>query len=107
MTTPEAKVKDQIKAFLKILAAYWHMPVQNGMGSPALDFHVCIPIIVTPGMVGKTIGVYASIEAKAPGKSPTLRQQLTMRDIEQAGGKAFVVDDNCREIAAWLLELKA
>jgi len=105
--TPEGKVKERVKKILRQLFAYWHMPVQNGMGSPSLDFHVCIPIIVTPGMVGKTIGVYAAIETKALGKKPTPRQELTIKAIEDAGGKVFVIDDDPTEaVVKWLLTMK-
>lgn len=90
--TPEGKVKDGVKNWLRKLQAYWHMPVQNGMGAPALDFHVCVPIVITQAMVGKTIGVYVGIETKAPGKHPTPRQLRTMREIEDAGGVALCVD---------------
>jgi hypothetical protein len=90
--TLEGRVKDEIKKFLRKLQAYFHMPVQNGMGAPALDFHTCIPIVITPAMVGKTIGVYVGIEAKAPGKQPTPRQTRTMSDIQDAGGIAICVD---------------
>lgn len=106
MNTPEGKVKDKLKAFLLRLRAYWHMPVQNGMGSPALDFHVCIPVVVTPAMVGKTVGIYVSIETKAEGKKPTPRQLATAERIEKSGGKVFIVDNfDHKEIATWLLAL--
>ena len=56
------------------------MPVQNGMGEPALDFHVC------------HVGMYAAIETKAAGKRPTPRQLQTMRKVIAAGGSVFVID---------------
>ncbi len=55
--TPEGKVKDKIKKMLKEHGAYFHMPVQNGMGAPTLDF------------VGCYCSHYFAIEAKAPGKN--------------------------------------
>jgi len=107
MTTPEGKVKEEIKRWLRKLRAYWHMPVQNGMGAPALDFHVCMPIVITPAMVGKTIGVYIGIEAKAPGKEPTPRQTRTMSDIIDAGGIAICVNQENinEELAKCLINL--
>lgn len=90
MSTPEGKVKDLIRATLKSHSAYWHMPVQNGLGKPALDFHVCHR------------GRYAAVEAKAPGKKPTPRQQQTIVEIEAAGGRVFVVDGDLTELDHWL-----
>lgn len=79
--TPEGKVKDAVKKLLREHGAYWHMPVQNGMGSPALDFHVCHN------------GRYAGIETKAKGKHATERQLRTMREMRRAGGSVFLIDD--------------
>lgn len=57
------------------------MPVQNGMGSPALDFYYCVN------------GCFVGIETKRKGGKPTPRQLQTIADIEHAGGIAGVVDD--------------
>lgn len=78
--TPEGKVKDKIAALLKEFGAYKHMPVQNGMGEPALDYHVCHR------------GLYAAIEAKAEGKDATERQRRTMRNVIAARGSVFLID---------------
>jgi len=78
--TPEGKIKQKVKDLCKKHGAYYHMPVQNGMGTPTLDFTICAK--------GKFIGV----ETKAPGKKATPRQLLTMRDMEKAGGVALLVD---------------
>lgn len=78
--TPEGKVKEQVKKLLKEYGAYYHMPVQNGMGAPTLDFICCFR------------GRYLAIEAKAPGKLPTPRQLKTMDQIQVAGGFAVAVD---------------
>lgn len=92
--TPEGKVKDAVKKVLKAVGAYYHMPVQNGMGSPSLDFACCVPVIVTPDMVGSIIGVYVGIETKKPGGKPTPRQEKTMNDIQDAHGYALLIDGN-------------
>lgn len=57
------------------------MPVQNGMGAPALDFWICHN------------GRFAGIETKAKGKHITNRQQHTMHEIMRAGGSVFLIDD--------------
>lgn len=82
MSTPEGKVKERVKKLLRSFDIYWHMPVQNGMGAPSLDFICCVR------------GYYLAIETKAPGKKPTPRQELTMGDISKAGGFVFVVSDD-------------
>lgn len=96
MSTPEGIVKNKVKKVLKLFDAYWHCPVQNGMGAPSLDFVCCYR------------GRYFAIETKAPGKKPTDRQKVTISDIERAGGKVFVISDDagCRELAYWLDDVK-
>ena len=79
MSTPEGKVKDAIKIVLKRMGAYYHMPVQNGMGKPSLDFICCIR------------GKFVAIEAKADGGHTTLRQQQTLAKMREAGAVALVV----------------
>lgn len=90
--TPEGKVKARVKALLKEHGAYWHMPVQNGMGAPSLD------------IIGCHRGRYFAVETKAGNKKPTPRQALTMSQIEKAGGFALLVNDveGIEELANWL-----
>lgn len=77
-TTPEGWIKRIVKEMLDMHPrAYYHMPVQNGMGAPSLDFVCSID------------GRYVAIEAKAPGKRMTDRQELTAKAIEAAGGEVF------------------
>lgn len=80
--TPEGRVKAQVKSMLKRAGAYYHMPVQNGMGAPSLDFICCLE------------GRYFGIETKAGNKGPTERQENTMEQIRRAGGLAFLVNEN-------------
>jgi hypothetical protein len=90
--TPEGRVKDKVKKLLAGRKAYWHCPVQNGMGAPALDFmHIQIP----------GVPVFA-IETKAPGEKPTVRQQRTIDSIRAAGGTVFVIDGDLQELTTWL-----
>lgn len=92
MATPESKVKAQIRALLKEYGAYWHMPVQNGMGAPSLDF------------VGCHGGLFYAIEAKAGNKQPTPRQESTIAAMRAAGAKVFVVNEvsGLPELRQWL-----
>lgn len=80
MTTPEGKVKHAIKKVLDDLGIYYHMPVQNGMGKPTLDFICCVG------------GAYVAIEAKAPSKVPTRRQEALMKEIRASGGCTFWIN---------------
>ena len=90
--TPEGKVKEKVKKLLKAHGAYYHMPVQNGMGAPSLDF------------IGCHRGLYYGIETKAGNKQPTPRQETTIGQIRAAGGLAFVVNEvsGLEELEAWL-----
>jgi hypothetical protein len=92
MSTPEGKVKEQVKRVLRKHGVYWHCPVQNGMGAPSLDFVCCHR------------GLYFAVETKSPGKKPTPRQLLTIADIELTGGKVFVIDGDTTELDDWLKE---
>tara|TARA_R110000868_G_C10645306_1_gene744468 strand:- start:217 stop:519 length:303 start_codon:yes stop_codon:yes gene_type:complete len=89
--TPEGKVKAVVKERLRCAGAYYHMPVQNGMGAPTLD------------IVGSHLGRYFAIETKAPGGKPTPRQEDTIDRIRISGGKVFVIDgSDFSELDKWL-----
>ena len=95
MSTPEGKVKDKVKKLLKEYGCYWHMPVQNGMGAPSLDFICCVK------------GKYFAIETKAGNKQPTPRQEETIKTIQRAEGKCFVVNEESGmdTLEIWLKEV--
>ena len=86
MLTPEGAVKKKVRAYLKSIGVYYFSPVQMGLGATTLDDLACIQ--------GKFVG----IEYKAEGKFPTPRQQLTMKQIRQAGGIAIWGDTSDRVI---------
>ena len=82
--TPEGKVKDAIKKFLKERGAWYFMPVSNGMGQVGIpDIIICYK------------GVFVAIEAKAPGKKKnvTSNQERVIEAIRNADGFAWVVDN--------------
>ena len=81
MKTPEGKVKDEIKAYLKSIGAYQFWPVQTGYGAATVDCLACY------------LGRFIAIEAKRPGGQPTARQLKTLGDVEVAWGYAIVVND--------------
>lgn len=83
--TPEGKVKDAIKAFLKSLPGCWFfMPVSNGMGAHGV-----------PDFIGVYRGRFFAIEAKAPGKekNTTPLQDRVIGLIRAAGGHVVVASD--------------
>ena len=107
MSTPEAKVKKMVKDVLADLSEtvdvvssagedmvltvptlYQFWPVPSGFGASSLDCIVCY------------CGVYITIETKAPGKTPTPRQELTIAQAKGAGGLVFVIDgpQGCEEL---------
>lgn len=92
--TPEAKVKRRVSQLLKAAKeVYYFMPVQTGYGSPTLDY------------LGSSRGRAFAIETKAPGKSPTTRQKVIIKEMERAGMKVFVIAGNPEEYEAlriWL-----
>jgi hypothetical protein len=82
-STPESRVKELVKGFLKIHKAYYSMPVSNGMGAHGVpDFMVCV--------YGRFIG----IETKAGKKLPTELQMSNLRQIDAAGGIALVINEH-------------
>jgi hypothetical protein len=82
--TPEGRVKAQVNKLLKEFEQHiWYfMPVQKGMGRPALDYIGCI------------CGKFFAIETKRDQHAKlTPTQQSTKRNIEKAGGQVFVISD--------------
>jgi hypothetical protein len=93
--TPEGRVKLAVDKALVSAKAYKHKPVMNGMGAPALDYHVCHR------------GIYAAIETKSPAGDPTVRQTRTMRDVIAAGGSLFLIrtetSTDFGQLVGWLM----
>lgn len=95
--TPEAKVKDKIKAILKAHGAYYAMPIGTGYGNAGVpDFLCCCN------------GVFIAIEAKATSKDkPTALQEKNLREIREAGGVTFVIyADNLEELEQCLSKMR-
>jgi hypothetical protein len=95
--TPEGKVKAAINRLLdKYKGHYKFMPVPSGYGKSSLDYVLCYH------------GRFVAIEAKAPGKKPTARQNMIIGQIERADGRTFVIDgkQGVDELAAYLAEVR-
>jgi hypothetical protein len=90
-------IKDELKAYYP--GTWSYAPIQTGMGEHGIhDRIACVPLKVTPEMVGKTIGVFVSIEAKKPGRrgepdrGMSKHQARNLRLIREAGGFSICCD---------------
>ncbi len=81
--TPEGKVKESVRKFLRAKGVWFYQPVQNGMGRVGIPDFVCC-----------YRGTFIAIETKAPGKLSTVtaNQQRVIDEIKEHGGLALVVD---------------
>jgi hypothetical protein len=96
MSTPESKVKLAVKRWFDSRNAWSFAPVSNGMGAHGIPDRVgCVPVVITPDMVGQTVGLFVGVECKALGSSRgvTALQDDQLKSISKAGGVACVVDD--------------
>jgi len=80
--TPEGRVKKKVVDILKAAGAYYFFPATGGYGRSGVpDIIVCFK--------GRFIG----IECKAGDNTPTALQQRELMRIIDAGGSAFVVNE--------------
>lgn len=80
-TTPEGKVKNDIKKLLKKRGFYFFSPIGSAYGTHGIpDIIVCAQ--------GRFIG----IEVKAPGKEHTVtaNQERHLQEIDKSGGVALI-----------------
>ena len=87
-STPEVKVKKQIRKLLDEAGAYYAMPIGTGYGNSGVpDFLICHR------------GRFIAVEAKAGSNKPTALQELHMERIRNNGGTALVInEDNLQEL---------
>lgn len=98
-TTPEGKVKRKLDKMLKAEGVWFYSPQAGPFGVAGI-----------PDRVAVVEGQFVGIEAKADkSKKPTALQMKCMRDIEQAGGKCFVVydDDTITQVRDYILEMRS
>lgn len=93
MSTPEGRVKDKVKAFLRErgvaslkdelpnAVGYYHMYVPHGRGESALDFTGCYK------------GRFFAVETKSLGNTPSAIQKRIMRMHQDALGFSIWGDD--------------
>ncbi len=80
--TPEKKVKKKVIEMLKARGAYYAMPVASGFGNAGV-----------PDILACCNGRFVGIECKANGGKPTALQVSNLKQIENAGGVAMIVDE--------------
>jgi len=94
--TPEAKVKAKVVKQLKALGAYYFYPVTGGFGRSGV-----------PDIIACYAGRFVGIECKAGKNKPTPLQRKNIDDINNAGGTAWVVnEDNVADVTETLLNLE-
>lgn len=80
--TPEAKVKNKIKAILKSHNVYYAMPMGTGFGNAGVpDFLCCVN------------GKFVAIEAKAGKGVATALQLKNLSEINKAGGYTCIINE--------------
>lgn len=84
MQTPEGKLKDEVKSYLKSLGSRcsFFMPVPNGFGKKGLG-----------DIIGCVDGRFFTIETKIHPRLPTPWQVKYMLEVKASGGIAFVAYD--------------
>ena len=97
--TTQNHVKALVRNWCEAKEAFHFAVVQNGLGTHGIhDRIACLPLTVTPEMVGKKIGLFVSIEAKRPGRRAekdsgmSKHQVLFMENVLRAGGLSIVCD---------------
>lgn len=92
--TPEGKVKNQVVKQLKALGGvYYFFPATGGYGRSGV-----------PDIVGCYKGRFFAIECKAGKNLPTQLQKLELGRIQQAGGTAWVVNEDNVDLVRTCLE---
>ena len=93
--TKENLVKKKVKAILDELKVYHFSPMQNGMGRAGI-----------PDIVACHNGKFVGIECKAGNNKPTALQERELNRILNAGGEAFVINEEnieqLREELIWM-----
>lgn len=91
--TPEKKVKVKVIKKLKEMGAYSFYASTGGYGSSGV-----------PDIIACYKGQFIGIECKANGNRPTALQVKNLVDIEKAGGKSIIVDENNVDLLEFLIK---
>ena len=96
MGTPEGNIKRKLDNTLKDMGVWYYSPQSGPFGKSGIPDRVAI-------VKGKFIG----IECKANiSRKPTALQTKTMKEIEEQGGKCFVVydDETIQKVVDYITE---
>ena len=98
-STPESKVKKQVRALLESCGVYHFMPPANGFGRAGI-----------PDIVGCFRGQFIAVECKAGNNTTTALQDRELQRIKEAGGYALVINENnineLKELMEWMTQKK-
>jgi Holliday junction resolvase len=86
-STPESKVKAQVKALLDEYGAYHFPPNMGGYGRSGI-----------PDIIACCKGRFVAVECKAGGNKPTALQLRELDRIKAAGGIALVLNEDNMEV---------
>lgn len=112
--TTENHVKDITRQWFDQREAFHFAVVQNGLGVHGIhDRIAAVPVVVTPEMVGKTVGLFVSVECKKPGRrgehnrGMSAHQVMFLEGVRKAGGLSKCVDgyEDLEALEAMLYEL--
>lgn len=112
--TTENHVKALVKNWFDSRKGYHYAPIQNGLGVHGVPDRLgVIPVTITPDMVGKTVGLFVSVEAKKPGRrnekdrGMSKHQVLFQEGVIKAGGLSVCCDgqDDLDVLDAWIAVL--
>lgn len=83
-----------------LLAAIMKLASQYGCAASPINFGLCVgssdrigihPVVITPDMVGKTIGQFLAVEVKTKTGDIRPEQHTFINNVRKAGGLAGVV----------------
>lgn len=93
--TSEKDVKDQVKKILKRYGAWYTMPYQAGFSNRGV-----------PDILACYQGKFIAIECKFGNRKPTALQEIQMKQIERAGGRMLLInEENIKEVERCLLTI--
>lgn len=95
----ENRVKDIVRQWYDAHDGFHFAVVQSGMGVHGIHDRVgCVPITITPEMVGKRVGLFTTVECKRPGRrnekdrGMSKHQVIFMENSRKAGGISVCCD---------------